>query len=55
MIVGWAKHVTVVGQMTTCVMPVDMQHSHVERPFMTTVLLWLLERRLCWGTQEGHF
>lgn len=43
MIVGWAKHVTVVGQMTTCVLPVDMQHSHVEGPCMTTVLLWLLE------------
>jgi len=40
---GWVKHVTMVGQMTTCVLPVDMQNSHVEGLFLTTVLLWLLE------------
>jgi hypothetical protein len=38
-----AKHVTMVGQMTTCVLPLDMQHGHVEGPFLAAVLSWLLE------------
>jgi hypothetical protein len=30
----WAKHVTMVGWMTTCVLMVGSQHSHVKGPFL---------------------
>jgi len=40
---GWAKHITVVGRVTACVLPVGSWHSHVEGPFLSTALLWFLE------------
>lgn len=37
----WAKHVTAVGRVITCVMQVGSQHSHVKGPFVScsTVLV----------------
>jgi hypothetical protein len=32
---GWAKHVTAVGQVITCVMQVGSQHNHVKRLFVS--------------------
>jgi hypothetical protein len=35
LLVGWAKHVTAVGQVIICVMQVSSQHSHVKGSFVS--------------------